>query len=136
MTAIAGTDLGINLSDEEFWAKPQEERYAAFAKLRAEAPLAYFEEPEMPFFPQGPGYYAVTRHADVEHVSGNADLFCSGKGAISIPDMPVELLDFYGSLINEDNPRHAKIRRIVSSAFCAETSMTRSTRERSKIVGR
>jgi cytochrome P450 len=117
MTTTAGVDLGINLSDEEFWAQPQEERYAAFAKLRAEAPLAFFEEPEMPFFERGPGYYAVTRHADVEHVSGNADLFCSGKGAISILDMPMELQDFYGSLISMDNPRHAKIRRIVSSGF-------------------
>jgi cytochrome P450 len=71
----------------------------------------------MPFFEKGPGYHAVTRHADVEHISSNAEMFCSGKGAISILDMPMELQDFYGSLISMDNPRHAKIRRIVSSGF-------------------
>ncbi|HVV76518.1 MAG TPA: cytochrome P450 [Mycobacteriales bacterium] len=117
MTTTAGTDLGINLSDEEFWAKSQDERNAAFARLRAEAPLAYFEEPELPFFPQGPGYYAVTRHADVEHISATPELFCSGQGATSIVDLPMEMQEFYGSMISMDNPRHAKIRRIVSSAF-------------------
>jgi cytochrome P450 len=117
MSLTDASTLGIDLSAEEFWAKPQEERYDAFATLRREAPLAFFEEPEMPFFEKGPGYHAVTRHADVEHISSNAEMFCSGKGAISILDMPMELQDFYGSLISMDNPRHAKIRRIVSSGF-------------------
>jgi cytochrome P450 len=117
MTTTAGTELGINLSDEEFWTKPPDERHAAFAKLRREAPIAYFEEPELPFFPQGPGYYAVTRHADVEHMSATPELFCSGQGATSIVDLPMEMQEFYGSMISMDNPRHAKIRRIVSSAF-------------------
>ncbi|HWA67788.1 MAG TPA: cytochrome P450 [Mycobacteriales bacterium] len=117
MTVTAGADLGINLSDEAFWSTSQEERYAAFARLRAEAPIAYFEEPEMPGFPAGPGYYAVTRHADVEHISATPELFCSGQGAVSILDLPMEMQEFYGSMISMDNPRHAKIRRIVSSAF-------------------
>ena len=32
-------------------------------------------------------------------------------------DMPDEMLDFFGSMINMDNPRHARLRRIVSAAF-------------------
>jgi cytochrome P450 len=31
--------------------------------------------------------------------------------------MPAEMLEFYGSMISMDDPRHAKIRRIVSKAF-------------------
>jgi cytochrome P450 len=31
--------------------------------------------------------------------------------------MPEEMLDFFGSMINMDNPRHARLRRIVSNAF-------------------
>ncbi len=31
--------------------------------------------------------------------------------------MPEEMLDFFGSMINMDNPRHARLRRIVSAAF-------------------
>ena len=36
---------------------------------------------------------------------------------MSIPDMPADLNEFYGSMISMDDPRHAKIRRIVSKAF-------------------
>jgi len=65
----------------------------------------------------GPGYYVLTRHADVDAASSQPALFCSGEGAVSIADLPEELREFYGSLISMDDPRHAKIRRIVSKAF-------------------
>jgi cytochrome P450 len=65
----------------------------------------------------GPGYYAVTRHADLDAISSQPAIFCSGQGAVSITDMPADLNEFYGSLISMDDPRHAKIRRIVSKAF-------------------
>ena len=39
--------------------------------------------------------------------------FCSGKGAVSIPDLPAEALEFFGSFINMDDPRHARQRGIV-----------------------
>ena len=107
----------INLSDEAFWARPQDEREAAFTALRRERPFAFFEEPVVPFIEPGPGYYAVVRHADVAAISSQPKLFCSGQGATSIPDMPAELIEFYGSMISMDDPRHAKIRRIVSKAF-------------------
>ena len=107
----------IDLSAEEFWALPQEQRDAAFTTLRRDRPFAFFEEPVVPFIEPGPGYYAVTRHADVAAISSQPKLFCSGQGATSIPDMPAELIEFYGSMISMDDPRHAKIRRIVSKAF-------------------
>jgi cytochrome P450 len=44
-------------------------------------------------------------------------VFCSGEGAVSITDIPADLNEFYGSLISMDDPRHAKIRRIVSKVF-------------------
>ena len=43
-------------------------------------------------------------------------LFCSGKGS-NIGDMPEPFLDFFGSMINMDDPRHARLRRIVSRGF-------------------
>jgi cytochrome P450 len=108
---------GIDLTADEFWALPPAEREATFALLRRHPAFAFFAEPEVPFIESGPGYYAVTRHADIEHISRNPELFCSGKGAISILDMPLDLQEFYGSLISMDDPRHAKIRRIVSNTF-------------------
>jgi cytochrome P450 len=117
MTAMLPDVESINLSDLEFWAKPWEEREAAFAALRRDRPLAFFQEPETPFFPPGPGYYAVTRHADIDTISSQPKLFCSGQGATSIADLPAELNEYFGSMISMDDPRHAKIRRIVSKAF-------------------
>jgi cytochrome P450 len=108
---------GIDLSDPEFWGLPPQQREAAFAALRRDEPFAFFAEPEVPFIEPGPGYFAVVRHADIEAISSQPELFCSGKGAVSIPDMPEELQEFYGSLISMDDPRHAKIRRIVSLVF-------------------
>jgi methyl-branched lipid omega-hydroxylase len=108
--------MSVNLSDLEFWARPYAEREAAFADLRADRPIAFFEEPEVLSLPKGPGYWAITRHAHVVEASRRADLFCSGRGT-NIMDMPQDFLEFFGSMINMDDPRHARLRRIVSNAF-------------------
>src|SRR4051794_29015074 len=114
----SGVDLDtVDLSDREFWARPPAARHAVFDALRRERPFAFFAEPQMPLFETGPGYYAVTRYADLDAISSQPALFCSGKGAVSIADLPPDLNEFYGSMISMDDPRHAKIRRIVSKAF-------------------
>ena len=112
----------IDLSDMEFWARPWDEREGAFQTLRHERPMPFFEEPEIPealtyVIPKGPGYYALTRHAHISEASRHPEIFQSGQGATSMMDMPAEMLDFFGSMINMDNPRHARLRRIVSAAF-------------------
>ena len=106
----------IKLSALEFWTLPHPERDGAFAKLRAERPVSWHEEAEYPGLPKGPGFWAVTRHADVFHVSRNPQLFISGKGS-NIGDLPVEMLEFFGSMINMDAPRHTKLRLIVNRGF-------------------
>ena len=108
---------GIDLSDTEFWGRPLADRAAAFARLRAEDRPQFFAEPETPFAEKGPGYYALVRHADVVEASRRPDVFCSGKGATNIPDLPAEFNEYFGSMINMDDPRHARLRRIVSRAF-------------------
>jgi methyl-branched lipid omega-hydroxylase len=113
------SDLGVDdieLSDPLFWARPEEEREGAFATLRQERPISFHEEQDYGLFPQGPGYWALTRHRDVLDASRQPDLFCSGKGS-NIGDMPEPFLDFFGSMINMDDPRHARLRRIVSRGF-------------------
>lgn len=116
----------INLSDVAFWDRPYEERDGAFRTLRRERPLAFFKEPDLDpsvalFIPQGPGYRAVTRYEHVAEVSRHPELYGSAKGATSIQDMPEELLEYFGSLVNTDDPRHAQLRRIVSAAFSPRT---------------
>jgi methyl-branched lipid omega-hydroxylase len=84
------TIAGIDLSDTEFWGLPLAERAAAFAQLRALPQPPFFAEPETPFAEPGPGYYALVRYGDVVEASKNPEVFCSGKGAATIPDLPVE----------------------------------------------
>src|SRR3954447_7028294 len=114
----SGVDLDtVDLSDREFWARPPAARHAVFDALRRERPFAFFAEPQMPLIEAGPGYTAITRYADLDAISSQPALFCSGKGAVSIADLPADWNEFYGSMISMDDPRHAKIRRIVSKAF-------------------
>ena len=106
----------INISDPEFWKAPQQVRESTFATLRRQAPVKFFEEIPLVNFPVGPGYWALTKHEDIWHASRNPDLFCSGKGT-NIPDLTVELNEFFGSMISMDDPKHVRLRTIVSKGF-------------------
>ena len=108
----------IDFSTAEFWLKDRAFREGAFKTLRDESPFQYFEESviEGSPFPQGPGYRAITRHDDIWHVSRNPQLFCSGKGS-NIGDLPTEMNEFFGSMINMDDPKHFRLRNIVSRGF-------------------
>ncbi len=107
----------IDLSSIEFWQRPLDEREGAFLTLREEAPIRYFREPEVPGLVTGPGYWSLARHADVLHVSRNPEVFSSARGGVNIIDQPPEFGEFFGSMIVMDDPRHARLRRIVSRGF-------------------
>jgi cytochrome P450 len=57
------------------------------------------------------------RYSDVLAASRDPETFASGRGSVSIIDLPEEFLEFFGSLINTDDPRHAHLRRVVMRAF-------------------
>jgi methyl-branched lipid omega-hydroxylase len=108
----------FDLSDPAFWLQPRDHREGAFKALRDAPHLQFFKEwqfVDSPF-PIGPGYYALARHDDVWHASRNPQLFCSGQGS-NIGDMPQELNEFFGSMINMDDPKHFRLRSIVSKGF-------------------
>lgn len=116
VTRVALDD--IDLSDPEFWTRDRAFREGAFKTLRDESPFHFFTERviEDAPFPPGPGYRAITRHDDIWHISRNPQLFCSGKGS-NIGDLPVEMNEFFGSMINMDDPKHFRLRNIVSRGF-------------------
>jgi cytochrome P450 len=124
----------IRLGDIDFWLRPQEEREGAFATLRAERPVAFHAEPDFQVVPQGPGFWSLTRHADILEASRTPEVFSSAKGT-SIGDQPEAFNEFFGSMINMDDPRHARLRRIVSRGFTprrirrAEEEVKRAARE-------
>ena len=108
----------FNISDPEFWIQSRDYREAAFKTLRDTPGLVFFDEWEFEgmVFPKGPGYYAVARYDDVWAVSRSPQLFCSGKGS-NIGDLPQEISEFFGSMISMDDPKHFRLRSIVSKAF-------------------
>ena len=111
----------IDLSDMEFWGLPWDVREGAFATLRRERPIAFFEDPDVSASPlappPGPGYRVLTRYADVAEASRHPETYRSGQGAVSIIDLPPEMVEYFAGMISTDNPRHARLRRIVSAAF-------------------
>jgi methyl-branched lipid omega-hydroxylase len=111
----------IDLSGVAFWELPPEEREGAFALLRAQRPIAHFEDPNLedsPIpLPPGNGYYALTKHRDVTTASRHPEIFRSGQGATSLIDLPPEMVEYFAGMISTDSPRHTRLRRIVSNAF-------------------
>ena len=55
--------------------------------------------------------HAATRMDDIVTDSRNPRVFTSGKGATGAIDLPTEFNEFYGSMINMDDPRHARTAR-------------------------
>jgi methyl-branched lipid omega-hydroxylase len=108
---------GTDLSQNEFWMLSLADRHAAFAELRQLDAPPFFDVPENPFTTESQGYYAIVKHADVLEASRHADIFSSARGATSLVDLPTEFNEYFGSMINMDDPRHARLRRIVSRAF-------------------
>ncbi len=108
---------GIDISQNEFWGLSLGDRQAAFAELRKLDSPPFFDIPENPFSTEDQGYYAFVKHADVLEASRHADVFSSARGATSLVDLPPDFNEYFGSMISMDDPRHARLRRIVSRAF-------------------
>ena len=114
-------DTGTLTDLEGFWSSPRQDREGVFAQLRASDDLFFSEERGLEIdgeevIPPGPGFYSLVRHSDVVEASKQPALFCSGEGS-NIADLPVEMREFFGSMISMDDPRHARLRRIVSKGF-------------------
>ncbi|MFI7011170.1 cytochrome P450 [Streptomyces sp. NPDC050145] len=91
------------------------DRYRA---LRDRHPVARQAEPAVLGWPEGPGFWAVTRHADVVRVLKDAETYSSFLGATQIRDPdPADLPFIRGMMLNQDPPSHGRLRRLVSRAF-------------------
>jgi cholest-4-en-3-one 26-monooxygenase len=95
---------------EDTWAR--EIPYEAFERLRREDPVHWHPEPD------GRGFWAVTKHADVKAVSHDARTFSSERGGTFIDDQTDEsLAQIRLSILNMDAPKHNRYRRLVSKGF-------------------
>ena len=95
----------IDLSDPEFWLAPRSFRDGAFKTLRDTPGLVHFAEREIPTSPSRPARATgrVTRHDDVWTPAATRSCSARGKGATSAT-CP-EFNEFFGSMINMDDPR-------------------------------
>ncbi|MGW3142412.1 cytochrome P450 [Streptomyces sp. NPDC001139] len=92
--------------------------YAAYRVLRDHHPVARQEESEVLGWPAGPGFWAVTRHADVVRVLKDSAAYSSYVGATQIRDPDPDDLPFIRRMmLNQDPPGHGRLRRLVSRAF-------------------
>ncbi|MFL6240604.1 MAG: cytochrome P450 [Actinomycetes bacterium] len=104
---LSGIDL-YNLEQYE-----RELPLAQLARLRAEAPVFRHTDPELP-----EGFWALTRHADVEFVSRNSEVFSSFEKSALISEFPNEQLEQLRLLmLNQDPPQHTRTRSLVNRGF-------------------
>ncbi|MDQ6836264.1 MAG: cytochrome P450 [Actinomycetota bacterium] len=119
MSASSVEQPEADLGSLDFWGQPAEQRDRYFARLRNEVPLSRHLPPEdilgLPDQARMP-YWAIVRHADIRSISRDPERFCSGQG-VQFADAPPEMLEASQSFLAMDAPRHAKLRKLVSSAF-------------------
>ncbi len=102
--------------------------YDAFATLRSEAPVAFHPEPSRrEGGREGPGFWCLTRHADVHAVSTDPETFSSYLGGFTGADISGAVLDETRlNLMGIDPPEHTQFRRSVRAPF--GPSVTRELR--------
>jgi cytochrome P450 len=142
----------IDLSDKDAWLGADSD--AIFAKLRAERPVS--RQRGLPFFdpdladpammeqaraqggpmPDEIEWWAVSDHEHVMTVSRHPDLFASGRGGTNIGDIPQEIAEFLGSMINMDAPQHTKLRMVVNRGFTPRqvAKIEESVRDRARQI--
>ena len=86
--------------------------HETFRRLRAEAPVSWHPETD------GPGFWSVTRWADVRAASLDQATFSSSRGGIMLREMPQERIEAQREFLTGMEPgRHGKHRRLVSGTF-------------------
>ncbi|WP_037810172.1 cytochrome P450 [Streptomyces sp. NRRL S-1448] len=101
--------------------------HSAYRLLRDRHPVAWQEEHEVLGWPAGPGFWAVTRHADVVRVLKDARTFSSYLGATQIRDpAPADLPFIRRMMLNQDPSPSSQLRS--SRGDPNPTSQLRSSR--------
>jgi len=91
-------EIDVDFNAAESWGAGMHER---MRWLRENAPVYWSEKS---------GLWVVSTFEGVCHVSKRSDLFCSGQGVR--PNNPYKL-----GLIDEDEPRHGQLRRLINKGF-------------------
>jgi len=111
--------LGVDLTDLDNFANGFP--HAVFARHRSEAPVLWHRP--TPHTPDGEGFWSVATHAETLEVLHDPVTYSSERGGgrpfggTVLNDLPTA-----GSALNMmDDPRHARVRRLVSHGFTPRT---------------
>lgn len=99
--------VAVDLTDLDLWARGVP--YGEFARLRREAPVAWFPG-------EGSGFWGVHRYQDIVTASRDVRTFSSARG-VSFEEPTDEDMAARRTIIDTDPPEHTKLRKIVSGAF-------------------
>ena len=93
--------------------------FDALARLRRDSPVVWVDEIPVLGWPAGPGFWLVLRHADVESVMRQPQLFSSWLGATQIRDpvTPAALGYVRSMMLNMDPPAHSRLRKLLARSF-------------------
>ncbi|MBI3227639.1 MAG: cytochrome P450 [Mycolicibacterium cosmeticum] len=106
----------FDISDPEFWAHPFALRDKTFAQLRAMDGLSWHKPLESIYGLVEPGFWALTRRADIVHASQHPEIFSSAQG-VALNPLPVEIQRISSFFLAMDPPEHTVYRKLISSAF-------------------
>lgn len=106
----------FDITSQDFWSRPFDARDEIFAQLRAGDGLSWHRPFDSMFPMEEPGFWALTRRADIAFVSQHPELFSSADG-VALNPMPAEIQRFASFFLSMDPPQHTVYRRLISSAF-------------------
>jgi cholest-4-en-3-one 26-monooxygenase len=110
------SEFDVDLSDNATFKTGVPHAY--FRALREHDPVHWQPECKVPGAPLGPGYWALTRHADIAHVSKHAEIFSSEVGSCVLSELESkDLHNMRQQLINMDPPRHVELRNLMNPPF-------------------
>jgi cytochrome P450 len=106
----------FDITSRDFWSQTFDRRDETFAQLRAADGLTWHRPFDSLFPMEEPGFWALTRRADIAYVSQHPELFTSAQG-VALSPMPAEIQRFASFFLSMDPPQHTVYRRLISSAF-------------------
>jgi cytochrome P450 len=99
----------VDLTDLDVWV--QGVPYREFARLRRDAPVAWFDEKA-----PNSGFWSVHRYADIVSASREVAIYSSARG-ISFEEPTDDDMVARRTIIDTDPPGHTKLRKILSGSF-------------------
>lgn len=102
-------DAAFDPTDLDVWAARVP--YDEFARLRKEAPIAWFDEE-----PPNHGFWSVHRYADIVEISRDTARFSSATG-VSFEEPTEEDMAARRTIIDMDPPAHTKLRKVLAPSF-------------------